>query len=81
VPVVPEPVVETLRERTGEDGCVVPPNADLRPGDRLRIEEGPFAGLEGVFQTRRGEDRVVLLLEIMRRAQSLIVPESTVARA
>lgn len=82
VPTVPEPVVETLRARTGEDGCVAPAAVDCyRPGERLRIEEGPFAGLEGIFQARRGEDRVILLLELMRRAQRLLLPETAVARA
>lgn len=81
VPVVPEPVVETLRARIGEDGCVVPLDAEYRKGERLRIEEGPLAGLEGVFHARSGEDRVILLLEIMRRAQRMVLPEAAVARA
>ncbi len=35
------------------------------PGDTLLIERGPFKGLEAVFQMLDGEQRVMVLLDLM----------------
>jgi len=36
-------------------------------GDSVRIVRGPFAGLEAVYQMRRGEERVQVLLAMLGR--------------
>ncbi len=44
--------------------CVGKPEAGprlFRPGDRVQVADGPFAGLQGVFQLRDGEMRAKLL--------------------
>ncbi|MEX0449289.1 transcription/translation regulatory transformer protein RfaH [Spiribacter sp. 221] len=81
IPAVPDPIVDCLRLNVDEVGCIPTPPADYKPGDRLRILEGPFAGLEGVFYTRKGEDRVMLLLEIMKQPQKMTFAEAALARA
>ena len=44
--------------------ALVRPPANWKPGDRIRIGEGPFAGLEAIFlEELPDRDRVVLLLE------------------
>lgn len=40
----------------------------LEAGDVVQITEGPFKGLEAVFQTYDGEKRAVLLLTLLARA-------------
>jgi transcription antitermination factor NusG len=38
----------------------------LKPGDRVRIQAGPFTGYEAIFSTRtNGNERVRVLLELM----------------
>ena len=81
IPSVPETVVECLQRNMDEFGCIPTPPADYRAGDRLRILDGAFAGLEGVFYSRKGEDRVMLLLEIMKQPQKMTFPEAALARA
>ncbi|MFD1006564.1 transcription/translation regulatory transformer protein RfaH [Oceanisphaera ostreae] len=39
-----------------------------RCGDRVRIEEGPFAGLEAVYQEADGDTRAILLLTLLQNA-------------
>ena len=80
IPPVPDCVVESLRDNLDEVGCIPTPPADYKKGDKLMIQEGPFAGHEGLFYGRRGEDRVMLLLEIMRQPQKMLFPEASVAR-
>ncbi len=83
VPVVPADVIEGLRGRADERG-VIPlgeQKSGYRPGERLRLTDGPLAGLEGVFCAQRGEDRVVLLMSFMQGTQHVTVPGESVDRA
>lgn len=41
------------------------------PGDRLYIENGPFANLEGVFKRFDGQERVVMLLGLLHKQHEL----------
>ena len=40
-------------------------------GDQIRITDGAFAGLEGIFEQNDGESRVLILMEIMAKQQRL----------
>ena len=71
---VGEEVVEALKAR--EDAAIgchrLGPTA-LAPGARVRIDTGPFAGLEGIFEARAGQDRVVILLDLLgQRARTVV---------
>jgi transcriptional antiterminator RfaH len=67
VPAVPDPVIDCLRENIDEVGCVSTPQAGYKVGDKLL--------------SRRGEDRVMVLLEVMKQPQRVVFPEASVARA
>ena len=54
---------------------------DFKVGERVRIEDGPFAGVEAVFQMKKGEDRVQLLITMLGKAQSVWVDGRWVAKA
>ena len=45
-------------------------------GDRVRIADGPFSGIEGVFQIAEGEKRVMVLIELMSKPLSVGVAPS-----
>jgi transcriptional antiterminator RfaH len=80
-PRVPEPVINELRRRADGNNFIKLAPTEFRHHERIRITEGPFAGLEGLFDGRKGEERVIVLLEIMQRAQRLIVPERVIEHA
>lgn len=42
-------------------------------GDKVRLIAGPFAGIDAVFDTPRGEDRAQVLLELLGKVQRLTV--------
>lgn len=53
----------------------------LRPGEPVRIVEGPFAGLDAVFERRLGgDDRVAVLLRILGRQTRATLPGAAVER-
>jgi len=66
---VADELVDMLRERIAPQ-----PEDYLKAGDRVLIEEGPFKGLNAIFQTKKGEERVILLLELLHKQQPLEVP-------
>lgn len=51
-----------------------PACASLCQGDRVRITEGPFSELEAIFMRADGEERVILLLNLLHREQRIKVP-------
>ncbi len=59
-------IVDAVRARMDEEGIVTlsAKPADWRAGEKIRIGEGPFSGLEAVFlEELPDRERVVLLLE------------------
>ena len=46
----------------------------FRYGGHVRILEGPFERLEGVFERYEGEERALILLEVLGRTTRVRVP-------
>lgn len=49
-------------------------------GQIVRIEAGPFAGLEAVFDQPQGAERVRVLVTVLGTVRPVTVPASTVSR-
>ena len=54
---------------------------DWKPGTQLEILDGPMAGLKGVFQKLQGEERVIILLELLGKQSRLAIATNLVAPA
>ena len=52
-----------LRELTAQSD----PERLFQPGENVCLTEGPFAGIEGVFQTTDGEQRAMILIEFLSK--------------
>ena len=65
---VPDDLIGMLREREDEEGVQILPIDNYRPGTKVRITEGGFAGYEGIFLARSGTERVTVLLSLLGRA-------------
>ncbi|WP_067563850.1 transcriptional activator RfaH [Halofilum ochraceum] len=64
--VVPAGLIEDLRARAdGENIVAIESAGEFQPGRRVRVVDGPFAGLEGIVQAKSARDRVDLLLAIV----------------
>ncbi len=74
---VPDAVIQQIRARIDlEDGFVRLAAPDLAPGTKVRINEGPFSGLDAIFAARQGEDRVRLLLTMLGAEREVVLPRS-----
>jgi len=60
-------------------GLVVRPWPHLKPGDRVRIEDGPLRGVEGILLKEKESLRLVLGVELLQRSIAVeLEPESIV---
>ena len=64
---VPDSLMAALRSREDRQGIQILPIEEYKPGSRVRITQGSFAGYEGIFQAASGRGRVTVLLDILGR--------------
>ena len=60
-------IIQALRARADADGVFEIARSAIKPGDQVRVQGGPMADLEGIFQTELDSDRVLILLKLMGR--------------
>jgi transcriptional antiterminator RfaH len=75
---VPDEIIGRIRERFARDN---PRISYLKPGERVRITQGLFAEVEGIFVAHDGHERVVLLMNILNREQRLSFPIASVHKS
>ncbi len=76
---VPRGVVENLQEMTDEDGFLKPIEV-LRPGDNVRVLNGPMADMIGQIDRLDGKHRARVLLDMLHGRVPLVVPIANVAK-
>ncbi|WP_339619940.1 transcription/translation regulatory transformer protein RfaH [uncultured Marinimicrobium sp.] len=77
---VPDDIIEGLRQH-----CALLNGAEPEPlfkaGDRVVITKGAFRELEAVVHATKGEERVVLLLNLLNQPQHIEVPTHSLSRS
>lgn len=53
----------------------------FKPGEAIRVVDGPFAGVEGIFQSLEGTQRVMILIELMSKPVKMAVAPTSIRRA
>ena len=80
--VVPDEVIDALLQCEDPTSGLHQDNRPrFRTGDRIKLVEGPFAGMEAVFAEQDGEKRVIVLLELLGKTNKVRVARDWVARA
>lgn len=76
---VSDDLVETLREHASEalDTSV---HVYFRAGEMVEITDGPFKDLQAVFDRHKGEERAIVLLNMLHKPQRLEIPVAQLRR-
>lgn len=69
---VRDELIEQLRQRLAQSGGA--PAATFTPGERVQVSGGSFSDIEAIFVSSDGEERSVILLNLMQREQKVRVP-------
>ncbi|MCD8546907.1 MAG: transcription/translation regulatory transformer protein RfaH [Aeromonadaceae bacterium] len=64
---VPQPLIIDLMRHEDSDEARERLNQLPKQGERVTIEEGPFSGLQAIYQEPDGERRSVLLLQLLNQ--------------
>ncbi len=52
----------------------------IKPGQAIHLSEGPFEGINAIFQAYDGEARAIVLINFMQKQQSVKVPVSAIQK-
>ncbi len=79
---VPEAIIHALRARLDpETGLVNLDPVRIGAGDRVRVFDGPFAGIEGILEAKTGEQRALILMDLLGRQTTVEVDSLLLQRA
>lgn len=67
---VDDSLVEVLRQQESQTALA---QRLFEPGQKVLVTEGPFAGVEGIFELSDGQARAMVLIELISRQVSLPV--------
>jgi transcription antitermination factor NusG len=59
-------------------GLQTEPRSYLNIGEKVRIEIGPLAGIEGILQAMRGSSRLIVSVSLLQRSVSVEINENWV---
>ena len=77
---VDDNLISILRSRIGKDGFIQM-EEELKPGDEVIIQEGPFVGFSGIFEREMKEvDRIMILLKTVSYQAHVMVDKEKVRR-
>lgn len=63
---VPVGIIDLIERRCDpETGLVRLDPVPVAVGDRVKVFDGPFAGIEGIFRERKGRNRALLLISML----------------
>ncbi len=69
---VRDELIEQLRQRLAQDERATV--ASFKPGERVQVSGGSFSEIEAIFVSSDGEERSVILLNLLQREQKVRVP-------
>ena len=73
-------VISDIMAREDEAGAVRLARPVFRPGQSVRVTDGPFTDVRGLIEEMRDEDRVVVLLSLLgRKVRTQVSPEFVAA--
>jgi len=76
-PFVPDAVITGMKSLENTSGFICQGEDSVSPfksGERIMVRDGQFSGIEGVFVCRNGDERAMVLLEMLQRQVKARLP-------
>ena len=68
---VPEVLIQILKDSEEKNRKLAEGLNRFKAGDKIIVDAGPFVGLEGVFDKYRGDERIIVLLNVLQQAAKI----------
>ena len=79
--VIPEQVINAIKQRINpETGLIKIKPIKIKPGDKVKIFDGPLTGLNGIVAERNSENRALILMELLGRPTKVQVDALSLQR-
>lgn len=79
--VIPQALIDEIKANEQHLNQPETTQSDLKTGDKVRITSGPFEFLEAIYQQSKGEDRVIVLLNILQQPQLIELTPDQIDKA
>lgn len=74
----PATIADEIIHQIKDGLATVADQGGIKPGQRIELDDGPFRGIDAIFQAYDGEERAVVLIDFMQKQQTLSVPVSSI---
>ncbi|MBY6070804.1 transcription/translation regulatory transformer protein RfaH [Marinobacter salsuginis] len=76
----PAPISDAVIQHIKESLDSVAEQGGIKAGQAVQLNEGPFEGINAIFQSYDGEARAIVLINFMQKQQVVSVPVSALKR-
>lgn len=76
----PAPISDAVIQHVKESLDSVAEQGGIKAGQAVQLNEGPFEGINAIFQSYDGEARAIVLINFMQKQQMVSVPVSALKR-
>ncbi|PTB95397.1 transcription/translation regulatory transformer protein RfaH [Marinobacter sp. B9-2] len=74
----PAPISDDVIQHIKDSLDSVAEQGGIKPGQAVQLNEGPFEGINAIFQAYDGEARAIVLINFMQKQQRVKVPVSAI---
>ena len=79
--VIPEQIIDAIKQRiTPETGLIKIQAIQIKPGDKVKVFDGPLSGLTGIVQEKNSDRRTIILMELLGRPTKVQVETTLLQR-
>ena len=66
--VIPDHIINAIRQRIEVDtGLIKIQPVQIKPGDKVRVFDGPLTGVHGIVQEKNSNNRAMILMKLLGR--------------
>ena len=76
----PAPIEDEVIHHIKSSMDKVAESGGITAGEPVELDEGPFKGINAIFQAYDGEERAIVLINFMQKRQMVRVPVSAIRR-
>jgi len=74
----PAPIGDDVIQHIKDSLDSVAQQGGIKPGQAVQLNEGPFEGINAIFQAYDGEARAIVMINFMQKQQEVRVPVSSI---